>query len=103
MPGTQRTRLRPPTLEEEPEHWKSSIVCAPAGTAIVRDVRCWHGGTANLSDAPRIMTGVGYFAPWFRLAGSDGVLPLERYKALSERGKKLCRYIVNWQQAPSAV
>ena len=39
VPGTHRTRLRPPTLEDEPEHWRNSIVCAPAGTAILRDVR----------------------------------------------------------------
>ena len=38
IPGTQRTRLRPPALEDEPEHWKNSIVCAPAGTAILRDL-----------------------------------------------------------------
>jgi hypothetical protein len=59
VPGTQRTRLRPPALEDEPEHWKRSIACAPAGTAIVRDVRCWHGGTPNRSDAARIMTSAG--------------------------------------------
>jgi ectoine hydroxylase-related dioxygenase (phytanoyl-CoA dioxygenase family) len=97
VPGTQRTRLRPPSIENEPAHWKESIVCAPAGTAVLRDVRCWHGGTANNSDAPRIMTSAGYFAPWFRRGGSDGALPLERYNELSERGKKLCRYIVDWE------
>jgi len=46
---------------------KDSILCAPAGTAIVRDVRCWHGGTANTSDQIRPMTSVGYFPHWFRL------------------------------------
>ena len=56
VPGTHRTRLRPPSIEEEPEHWRRSILCAPAGTAVVRDVRCWHGGTANNSDEQRIMT-----------------------------------------------
>ncbi len=96
VPGTQRTRLRPPSLEDEPEHWRNSIVCAPAGTALLRDVRCWHGGTANNSDAPRIMTSAGYFAAWFRRDASDGVLPLERYRELSDRGKRLCRYIVDW-------
>ena len=99
VPGTQRTRVRPPALEDEPEHWKTATVCAPAGTAIVRDVRTWHGGTANSAQAPRIMTSAGYFAPWFRRDGSDDALPVERYNALSERGKALCRYIVNWREA----
>ena len=97
VPGTQRTRLRPPKLEDEPQHWQQSIVCAPAGTALLRDVRCWHGGTANRSDGPRIMTSAGYYAPWFLRPGADGALPLEGYEALSDRGKELCRYIVDWQ------
>ena len=96
VPGTQRTRLRPPTLEDEPEHWKRSIVCAPAGTALVRDVRCWHGGTANDSDEMRVMTSVVYFAPWFRRPDMGAPLPLARFEELSARGRKMCRYIANW-------
>ena len=96
VPGTQRTRLRPPTLEDEPEHWKRSILCAPAGTAVVRDVRCWHGGTANDSQQNRIMTSVGYFAPWFRRPES-APLPLARYEELSARGREMCRHMADWQ------
>lgn len=97
VPGTQRTRLRPPKLDQEPAHWQESIVCAPAGTAVLRDVRCWHGGTANNSEAARVMTSAGYYAPWFLRAGSEGALPLEGYRQLSERGRRLCRYIVDWE------
>ena len=97
VPGTQRTRVRPPALEDEPVHWREAAACAPAGTAIVRDVRTWHGGTANRSTAPRIMTSAGYFAPWFMRSGSEGALPLAQYKAMSERGQRMCRYIVDWQ------
>ena len=32
--------------------------------AVIRDVRCWHGGTANRSQESRPMTSVGYYAPW---------------------------------------
>ncbi len=99
VPGTQRTRLRPPDLENEPEHWQRSIVCAPAGTAIVRDVRCWHGGTPNRSDSARIMTSAGYYAPWFRQMGVDRHLPLELYRQMPERGQVLCRGIVDWESA----
>ncbi len=97
VPGTQRTRLRPPPLEEEPAHWKRSIACAPAGTALVRDVRCWHGGTANNSDELRIMTSAGYFAPWFRRPERETPLPLARYRELSARGQELCRELVDWE------
>ena len=72
---------------------------APPGTAIIRDVRCCHGGTANRSDEERVMTSVGYFAPWFANTNA-GALPRERYLALSDRGKELSRCIVEHEFAP---
>lgn len=66
IPATQRSRQPLPTLDEEPQWMRESIICAPAGTAIIRDVRCWHGGTANTSQQIRPMTSIAYFAPWFR-------------------------------------
>jgi hypothetical protein len=72
---------------------RDSIVCAPAGTAIVRDVRCWHGGTANISNQVRPMTSVGYHAPWFR-ARHAPVMPRRIYDTLSPRGRELCKYLV---------
>lgn len=98
VPGTQRTRLRPPSLDDEPEHWKHSIICAPAGTALVRDVRCWHGGTANRSDEIRIMAGVGYYPHWFRRSEIGYPLSLELYDGLSERGRRMCRSLVDWDR-----
>lgn len=97
VPGTQRTRLRPPPLEEEPRHWRESIVCAPAGTALVRDVRTWHGGTANDSSDLRIMTSAGYWAPWFRRPGGEAAMPSAIYRGLSARGRQLCRGIAAWE------
>ena len=73
---------------------KQSIVCAPAGTALIRDLRCWHGGTANNSDEIRPMIGVGYYAPWFRVRDAQPSLPRVLYDALSTRGKKLAEPIV---------
>lgn len=99
VPGTHRTRLRPPKLEDEPGHWQRSIVCAPAGTALLRDVRCWHGGTANNSDGARIMSSAGYYAPWFRRPASERALPLALYRQMSERGQALCGDIVDWEAA----
>ncbi|MBI1925840.1 phytanoyl-CoA dioxygenase family protein [Candidatus Poribacteria bacterium] len=94
VPGTHRSRQPIPTLEAEPERMKRSIVCAPAGTAIIRDVRCWHGGTANNSDEIRPMMGFGYLAPWFRLPHLELSLPRGLYETLSPRAQTLCRFIV---------
>ncbi len=99
VPGTQRTRVRPPALEDEPDHWKNAIICAPAGTAIIRDVRTWHGGTANRSDGPRIMTSAAYYAPWFKRRSFETLLPRKDWEALSERGKFLCRDLVDWENS----
>ena len=94
VPGTQRSRHPTPTLQEEPERMRRSIICAPAGTAVIRDVRCWHGGTANNSDEIRPMTSVGYLAPWFRLPNIEPSLPTRLYEPLTRRAKRLCRFIV---------
>jgi ectoine hydroxylase-related dioxygenase (phytanoyl-CoA dioxygenase family) len=93
VPGTQRSRAPIPDLESEPDWMRNSILCAPAGTALVRDVRCWHGGTANQSNQARPMTSVGYHAPWYR-AREAKVLPRARYETLSPRAQELCRLLV---------
>jgi hypothetical protein len=93
IPCTQRSRHPIPAPIDEPEWMKDSIVCAPAGTAVVRDVRCWHGGTANNSTQIRPMTSVGYFAPW-RRPHEEKVMTRELFNKLSPRGQKMCRSIV---------
>lgn len=94
IPATQRSRHPVPTLDEEPEWMKNSILCAPAGTAVIRDVRCWHAGTANTSNTIRPMTSIGYYAPWFQ-ARTQAVLPRARYDELSPRAQELCKTLVN--------
>ena len=92
--GTHRSRHPIPTLEEEPEWMKQSIICGPAGSALIRDVRCWHGGTANRSDEIRPMTSVGYTAPWFLRSNRQDQLPRSIYDTLSARAQELTRFIV---------
>jgi hypothetical protein len=99
VPGTQRSRHPIPSLEDEPAWMKRSILCAPAGTAVIRDVRCWHGGTANRSDEIRPMTSAGYLAPWFRLPRNGNGLARSTYDALSPRAQQLCRYLVDIRHA----
>ena len=101
VPCTHRSHEEIPSLEVEPEWMKNNIVCAPAGTAVIRDVRCWHGGTANNSDALRIMTCVEYYAPWFAMhRAANSMLPRAAYDTLSERAKELCSDIVETDLSP---
>jgi ectoine hydroxylase-related dioxygenase (phytanoyl-CoA dioxygenase family) len=93
VPCTQRHRGPIPTVEEEPRWMQNQIIHAPAGTALVRDVRCWHGGPPNDSDIIRPMTSVGYFAPWFH-GGFKRSMPRAVYNTLSPRAKELSRFIV---------
>ena len=94
--GTHRSRHPIPDLDTEPDWMKNAYACAPQKSAIIRDVRCWHGGTPNTSDQTRIMTGVGYYAPWFRNPQIAGEMPRAIYDTLSDRGKALCRHIVEF-------
>ena len=102
--GTQRSREPIPSLEEEPLWMKLSTICpAPAGAAIIRDVRCHHGGTPNLSDRVRSMPNVEFAAPWYaggwRLRDmQEGEVPRSMprsiFEGLSPHAQRCCREIV---------
>jgi len=95
IPGTQRSRTPIPRLVDEPEWMRLSTVCpAPAGAAIIRDIRAWHGGTPNLSNELRAMPNIEYLAPWFRSEAMTGCLPYERWKELSPHGQRISRYVM---------
>ena len=95
IPGTQRSREAIPRLADEPEWMKLSTLCpAPAGCAIFRDIRTWHGGTPNLSREVRSLPNVEYFAPWFRSEAVMRALPYEEWKQLSPHGQRISRYVV---------
>jgi hypothetical protein len=95
IPGTQRSNDPIPSLEHEPLWMKHSTVCpAPAGAAIIRDNRAWHGGTPNLSNEVRALPNIEYYAPWFRSEGINRCMPYELWTAMSNHGKRICRYVV---------
>ena len=94
IPATQRSHHPIPSLQEEPQWMKTSTIAAPAGAAIIRDVRCWHGGTANKSTEIRLMLDVLYWAPWFRLPHLKQHLTRKVYKTFSARAQELCRFVV---------
>ncbi len=89
IPGSQHSRERPPTLEQEPEWMRLSTVCpAPAGAIQIRDVRAWHGGTPNLSDHLRAIPNIELYAPWFREPTVPGISFADHQK-LSPHGQKI--------------
>lgn len=94
IPGTQNSRLRPPSLEREPEWMRLSTVCpAPAGAIMIRDVRAWHGGTPNLTEDMRAIPNLELYAPWFREPIVPGITYSDA-KRLSDRAQKLVRFCV---------
>ena len=113
IPGTHTSMERIPGLEDEPGWMRESIVCVKAGSALVRDVRAWHGGTPNLLSNPpppdaleseamssragfaRPMLNVELTAPWFRMGSREfPMLPVEWWDSLSPRAQQLTRHIV---------
>jgi hypothetical protein len=95
IPGTHRSRAPIPRLADEPEWMRLSTICPlPAGSAIFRDARCWHGGTPNLSRDVRAMPNVEYFAPWFRSEALIRSMPYDSWRALSPHAQRISRYVV---------
>ncbi len=95
IPGTHRSRAPIPRLADEPEWMRFSTICPlPAGSAIIRDARCWHGGTPNVSREVRAMPNVEYFAPWFRSEAVVRSMSFERWQTLSPHAQRISRYVV---------
>lgn len=95
IPGTHRSRAPIPNLADEPDWMKLSTVCpAPAGCAVFRDIRAWHGGTPNVSRDVRAMPNVEYYAPWFNSEGIMRSMPYEQWEKLSPHAQRICRRVV---------
>lgn len=94
IPGTQHARTPIPTLDKEPEWMRLSTVCpAPAGAVMIRDVRAWHGGTPNVSDAIRSIPNLEFYAPWFREPIVPGITYSD-YRKLSGHAQRIVRHCV---------
>ena len=94
IPGTHHSNQPIPSFKEEPEWMKRSTLCgAHAGSAVIRDVRCWHGGTPNLSNECRAIPNCEYFAPYYSEPFQPS-LPYNIYKTMTPFQKKICRRTV---------
>jgi len=103
VPGTHRKDVRdaPKVAEEAEESILSTMCPLPAGSALIRDLRAWHGGTPNLSTAHRPMPNAEFTAKHMFDSAVDETgsyftksMPHEIWKGLSDRGKELTKNIV---------
>jgi ectoine hydroxylase-related dioxygenase (phytanoyl-CoA dioxygenase family) len=95
IPGTQVRGVLPPVPAEEPEWMRlSTLVGAPAGSAVFRDVRAWHGATPNLSREVRAMPNVEYQAAWDDADDLRQAMPHDLWETLSDHARRLCRAVV---------
>jgi ectoine hydroxylase-related dioxygenase (phytanoyl-CoA dioxygenase family) len=91
--GTHRLPL-PERLEQVASGMRSERLTMEPGSALLRDIRAWHRGTPNRSDAPRWMLGYAYTRAWFRYY----YCPFPRMSAarsaeLSEHERQLLRFV----------
>ena len=96
-PDSRHTRLAEfaAAPADEPEWMRlSTLVGAPAGAGVFRDIRAWHGGTPNLSRDVRPMPNIEYVAPWFDPFTFTQSMPHEMWTELSPHAQRICRMII---------
>ena len=94
IPGSHATQGSPPLPADEPGWMRlSTLVGAPAGAGIFRDIRAWHGGTPNLSRDVRAMPNIEYVASWHTSMPYTQCMPHDLWMALSPHAQQLCRHI----------
>lgn len=94
IPGTHGLAQKPPSLAEEPEWMRlSTLVGAPAGSAVFRDNRAWHGATPNLGREVRAMPNVEFLAPWLEGPPLPKTMPHAVWEGLSERARRIAREV----------
>ncbi|CAJ1377654.1 unnamed protein product [Effrenium voratum] len=103
IPGTHVTEL---AELREPQAWRYfTLAPLPAGTAILRDNRAWHGGTPNMSAETRFLPNVEFAATWWCQGSTDHLwrnpwklaprcMPYDLWSRLSPFGQHICRLVV---------
>jgi ectoine hydroxylase-related dioxygenase (phytanoyl-CoA dioxygenase family) len=82
---------RPENIQMLAQTMHSEPVIMTAGSLLIRDIRMWHRGTPNRSDAARPNLAMVYFRSWFNAQPKIDI-PHERYDSLSERAQQLFRF-----------
>jgi ectoine hydroxylase-related dioxygenase (phytanoyl-CoA dioxygenase family) len=77
-------RFPPPSpwlVKHEPKWMKEFTIEAPAGTAVIRDFRAWHGGTPNRSQIMRAMPNCEYILKDAKACDIGGYTLSQRLKS----------------------
>jgi ectoine hydroxylase-related dioxygenase (phytanoyl-CoA dioxygenase family) len=86
-------------LEERAARLPSARLTMPAGSLVVRDMRCWHRGMPNQTDALRTMTAMVYFRHFHHLPDHAGafqpMIPPAVRDTMSERVRQIYRFHVS--------
>jgi hypothetical protein len=104
--GTQHSLAPIPLYSQEQTEGKLGAMIAPlpAGCAVIRDIRAWHGGCPNLTKNVRAIPGCGYHAPHLGPPlpprGDPPTRPPVRLArqvltTLSRRGQAICAGLVD--------
>ena len=91
VPGSHRAAMAEPPADVTVRHWEAPT--GPAGSVLLFNGQCWHGGGANRSDAVRRAVFAHYrVSPWMRFQCDphDG-FPQEAWERLNPRQRALLR------------
>jgi len=99
VPRTQHTSelgASRPGGESEDMLLSTTLCPATSGSAIFRDLRCWHGGTPNLSTHSRALPNLEFAGPLLKSSFWElpKAMPHEVWRGLASCGRQLSRYIV---------
>jgi ectoine hydroxylase-related dioxygenase (phytanoyl-CoA dioxygenase family) len=82
--------------DADPVRWAATMpsrrLCIRAGSLLLRDLRTWHRGTPNRSEAPRTNLTATYTPSWFRLLEVPVTLSATAFRSLTGEQLRLFRY-----------
>jgi hypothetical protein len=90
-PGGTHLMPEDANMHELAETMDSKPVIMPRGSLLIRDIRMWHRGTPNRSDAPRPNMAMIHARHWLRTSYPSIGIPQETYDGVSEDGQRLFR------------
>jgi hypothetical protein len=90
-PGGSHLMPEDADMHELAETMDSKPVIMPRGSLLIRDIRMWHRGTPNRSEAARPTMAMIYARHWLRTNHPTIGIPQETYYGLSEDGQRLFR------------
>ena len=83
-------------LEERAIQLPSTRTIMPAGSVVVRDMRCWHRGMPNQTQEIRSMLALVYFRRFHHLPDNAETfrqtIPLEVWEQMPPQSQKIYRY-----------